>query len=292
MHEELKVEFLSEFAWRMKESGYSEKFRQEVIECGVKGYEKQVERDARGECPLHRPKGYKSKERRQKKDMLRSVWYRPNDTVLFCPPTPEGKLAKQLRKVAKETGDKMLMKIKVVERAGTSMKTLLPGLKETECGNSKEQCFIHKNGGKGNCRIEGVVYKSECITCMHKGPSSIPPEKAGQIKKQPGVTSVYIGESSRSGYQRGQDHQKALKNPAKHQNNAFVKHVRDFHRGKGKRVIFKTSVIGQFKRPMQRQISEGINIFRSKPRLDILMNSKMDHYQPVITRVHVTNNVF
>ncbi len=50
----------------MKESGYSAQFRQEVIECGVKGYEKQVERDRKRECPLHRHKGYEFKERQRK----------------------------------------------------------------------------------------------------------------------------------------------------------------------------------------------------------------------------------
>ncbi len=50
LHKDLKTKYLSEFAWRMKESGYSAQFRQEVIECGVKGYEKQVEKEeeARG----------------------------------------------------------------------------------------------------------------------------------------------------------------------------------------------------------------------------------------------------
>ena len=37
----IKTKFLSEFALRMKESGYSEKFRREIIEGGVKGYENQ-----------------------------------------------------------------------------------------------------------------------------------------------------------------------------------------------------------------------------------------------------------
>ena len=44
---------------RMKLSGYSEKFRLEVMSCGVAGYEKP------GICPLYRPKGYIKEERKK-----------------------------------------------------------------------------------------------------------------------------------------------------------------------------------------------------------------------------------
>ena len=185
-----------------------------------------------------------------------------------------------------------MMKIKVVERKGISLRDILPGLKEECCGNDKEKCFIHMNDGRGNCRTEGVVYKSECLTCLTKGPDTVPPDKVNKIKKQPGVKSIYIGETSRSGYQRGTQHQKAIKKPNTKQNrkNAFGKHINEFHKG-NKNVKFKTSVIGSFQRPMQRQIAEGVNIYRSKPKCDILMNSKMDYYKPAIARVNITNNI-
>ena len=38
----LKAEMLSLFSLRMKDSGYSSKIRQEIIEGGVRGYEKQL----------------------------------------------------------------------------------------------------------------------------------------------------------------------------------------------------------------------------------------------------------
>ena len=54
-----KNDLLSEFSLRMKLSGYSEKFRLEVMSCGVAGYEKP------GICPLYRHKGYIKEERRK-----------------------------------------------------------------------------------------------------------------------------------------------------------------------------------------------------------------------------------
>ena len=47
---ELTSEMLSKFALRMKDSGYSEHIRQEIIEGGVKGYKNQLERDLKGVC--------------------------------------------------------------------------------------------------------------------------------------------------------------------------------------------------------------------------------------------------
>ena len=44
-------------------------------------------------------------------------WYRPYDTVLFCPPTPASVLAKSLRKVLEAESKSTGLMVKVVERA-------------------------------------------------------------------------------------------------------------------------------------------------------------------------------
>ena len=87
----------------MKDGGYSAQFRKGVLECGVKGYNKQVQRDKDGVCPLYRPKGYLSEERYRKKEIRKMASYKPFDPVLFCPPTPNSKLAKDFRKIAEDT---------------------------------------------------------------------------------------------------------------------------------------------------------------------------------------------
>ena len=146
------------------------------------------------------------------------------------------------------------------------------------------------NGGKGNCRAEGEVYRGEYLTCREKGPTSTI-TKDGNMKtidRVPGTKSVYIGETSRSAFTRGRQHMNALKNPKRHTENAFCKHIIECHKGDRSKVKFKVDVISQFKKPMERQICEGVEIFRAK--CDILMNSKIDHYQPAVGRVTVTNN--
>ena len=113
-----KMEFyLNEFSLRLKVSGYGEKFRQSVIKEGMRAYEKQVERDQRGERPFYRPKGYEEEQTRKKKKRAKTSWYKPIDAVLYIPPTPDGELTKKLKKKASEVG-KERIKVRIVEKAG------------------------------------------------------------------------------------------------------------------------------------------------------------------------------
>ena len=287
--DKLRNGFLTEFALRMKDSGYCAKFREEVIKSGVGGYEKQIERDESGECPMYRPKGYRKEERQITKDMKKMAWYKPYDTVLFCPPTPGSKLAKALRDVATKT---VLMKIKVVEKAGVKLRSQIPGLQvKEECQNEKDTCFIHSNGGKGNCRRESIVYKGTCVTCKERGPSSVK-NKKGEIRRveeRSEKSSIYIGESSRSGYQRGLQHMSALEKPKDNIQNAFAKHIVENHKWDNNRTEFKIDIVKGFKTAFERQIWEGVEIHSAK--VDILMNSKLDHFQPAVGRVALTNSV-
>ena len=69
---------------------YGEKFRGSVIK----------EKESREERPLHRPKGYEEEDRRRKKRRNKTAWYKPGDTVLFVPPTPNGQVKRNLQGIA------------------------------------------------------------------------------------------------------------------------------------------------------------------------------------------------
>ena len=142
--------------------------------------------------PLYRPRGYEEEVRRKKKRRSKASWYKPYDSVLFCPPTPRGELAKTWKEVIqKQKADGI--NIKVVEKAGVRIGTILQGLKEKEdCGRGN--CMIHTTGGRGRCDRENVVYQGHCLAC-----------------RDIGRKSVYVGESSRSGYVRGKQHIEAIR---------------------------------------------------------------------------------
>ena len=107
--------------------------------------------------------------------------------------------------------------------------------------------------------------------------------------RKPGTTSIYIGESGRSAFIRGKEHLNALEDPESNVSNAFCKHVIENHKRDKENINFKVDVIGIYKRPLERQMLEGVEIYRAKP--DILMISKCDHYQPAVGRVVITNTI-
>jgi len=139
---------------------------------------------------------------------------------------------------------------------------------ETDC--ERGDCVVHAFGGKGNCNKEGAVYQGDCKTCAEKG-----------------VKSIYIGETSRSTYVRGQQHLKAMQNPVQSKNkNAFAKHIIEKH-GDGEKVKFGFKIVKNFAKPLERQVREGVEILGM--RADVVMNSKLDHYKPAIRRVGFTD---
>ena len=172
-----------------------------------------------------------------------------------------------MKKVTKQLAEKENINIQVVERAGKSVKEILPGLKsEQNCG--RNDCLVHQFRGKGDCNIEGIVYQIQCLKC-----------------KEQNINSLYIGESSRSAYVRGKQHLEAAKKPniKGHESNALAKHLIEYHEGRGDRSAFRMDVMDSFKRPLQRQLREGIEIVRCEA--DRVMNSKSDYHQLGIRRV-------
>ena len=99
---ERKAEILSEYSHKLMVSGYNERFRSDVIKSAVEGYNNQCRRADTGTVPLHRPREFDEENRRRKKLMSKSSWFRPADTVLFIPATPNSELANRIRKVIEE----------------------------------------------------------------------------------------------------------------------------------------------------------------------------------------------
>ena len=263
---DIKTNQLSEFSERLRISGYKQHARMEIIKRGVEAYEKQVERDKSGLCPLHRPKGYQKEVRLRKKRRNKAPWYKPHSTVMFCPPTPNGDLANKLREIVQIQKKEGGIDIKIVEKAGIKIGALLPGLRKKK-GCGRDECFIHTTGGKGDCNKESVVYKGSCLKC-----------------KETGKECIYIGETSRSGYVRGKQHLEAIKNHQKHRSNAFAKHIEERH--EGRETKFSMSIVKYLRTPLERQIREGVEIAREK---NDIMNSKLDHFQPGIRKITFGN---
>ena len=77
----------------------------------------------------------------------------------------------------------------------------------------------------------------------------------------------------------------AIANPIGHKENAFARHIQEYPKGDKEEMRFKVDIIKAF----ERQIWEGVEIHAAKP--DVLMNNKLDHYQPAVGRVQITTQV-
>ena len=72
--------------------------------------------------------------------------------------------------------------------------------------------------------------------------------------------------------------------------NAFAKHLQVHHPDReGDPSAFEFKVIRNFKKPLDRQVYEGVRI--NKDSSEILMNSKSEYHQPAETRVTTTREV-
>ena len=82
----------------------------------------------------------------------------------------------------------------------------------------------------------------------------------------------YIGESWRSGYERGREHQEDLKHLR--EKSHLLKHILEVHpEKKVNEVKIRMSVKMKFKFALERQVSEAVCIDQAQRNKNILMNS-------------------
>ena len=167
---------------------------------------------------------------------------------MFIPATPTGDLKKMYQEEIKRSG----FKIKVIEKAGTSLKRILQKsdpFRKKFC--DRDDCLQCTSGGKGDCNVESINYNIKCaeLRCLKR--------------------NIYEGESSYNSYTRGKEHNQKLN--AKDEKSALWRHCKDMHYGIKQKFIMNTSE--SFKDDsLKRQISESVNI-NSKP-VDQIMNTR------------------
>jgi hypothetical protein len=129
---------------------------------------------------MYRPKGWNKEERTKEKIRKKKNWYAKggNESIIFVPATPRSQLRREYQQEIRNLG----FNIKVVEKAGNTLKRILQ--RSDNCG--KNDCLVCTTGGKGPCGGHGVTYDIQCNTC----------------------NNVYVGETSRSAYFGGGEHVK------------------------------------------------------------------------------------
>ena len=132
-----KVQLLSRFSLRMKQSGYNERFSMNVLQSALKNLKRRLAQDRSGERPLHRVKNWRKEEKRRGKDKKKRTWYAGktsreggdvyNMFPVFCPATPKGALALLWRKIATEIAEQSNDQVKhrIVEQGGVPIRAIL-----------------------------------------------------------------------------------------------------------------------------------------------------------------------
>ena len=260
---------VTDYMKRMKEAGYSEKYRRDVLQHALQIYDDNWEEHRRGRRPIFRPKEWKKKERKEEKRNKRLNWANRNGHIapIFVPTTPGGTLMKMMKKVAEEEA-KEGIRFKIMEVGGRTIKrelqksnpTATPGCTESDC----IACNIERGKG-GDCRKNNVNYEIECQLC---------PE---------GKRPVYIGETARNLYTRGKEHMNNSRNreTTRDDGASFMhRHMEDHHKGLQKKFTGKVTKANTDS--FSRQVREGVYIRRCRKEM---LNSKSEWFQPPIYRV-------
>ena len=127
---------LSEYMARMKAAGYSQDYRQHVLQNALNIYDLKLRKNNEGITPLNRPKGYRKLERRKEKHQKKRNWSQKGGHVapIIVPSTPGGILAQMMREVADSEATPGLH-FKVVEKGGRRLESLLSKPNPTSSGH-------------------------------------------------------------------------------------------------------------------------------------------------------------
>ena len=276
---EIQKKYLDIFMLKLKNSGYFQKFRTEILDSTLKAFEKMVDEDIKGIKPMYRDRDWNFEERQKSKMDKKKNWWNSKNakisytSVVFVTPTPGEILVKQLSQRERELNKNSKERVKFVERGGMKIGDILgtkkplktPKCVQKQCPMCTNSTYILSNSdGKIPCNTNNVGYRWRCWTCKEKN-----------------TVKVYEGETGRSARVRGLEHVKELEKKKK--SSVLLKHIENDH--PDEEVKFKMEITKKFKDPLSRQANEAVRIFnRSNSQL---LNSKAEFNHPPLARVVV-----
>jgi hypothetical protein len=265
--EEERQRVMTEYDIKMRFSGYSRNFRWNAIDSAYSIYLDKLKQQEDGIRPLYRHREYQRAAREKQKTKGKDNWYKgdelsPNMAPLIVDPTPGGNLLKEMQKVCSEFKQTHGIGIRLVERGGQRIASGVKSnpLGEKSCG--REKCPICRGERPGRCDRPGVGYRQTCKQCKEKG-----------------VSATYEGETSRTGFQRGLEHDRDMSK--KTEDSPLWKHSTIHHEEMSCK--FEMEITGTHRTPMERLNDEVVRIKSSNS--SILLNSKNDWAQPSLVRI-------
>ena len=123
----------------MQYSGYSKKQRARIYSKAKEKYDRAMQKHVDEVEPFYKAKSWHQNERRKSKEHKRKNWYKQSgaEAVFFVPATRDGRLAE----ACVEEFKKAKMKVKVVEKTGTTIKKIAGQVKPI-CGIQLQEIFL------------------------------------------------------------------------------------------------------------------------------------------------------
>ena len=287
-----KVKIVDEYTQKLSNSGYRGEHLKKIITNGIKGYEGKVRRCREQGRGIHRTSVDSEGARVRKKLLGKSSWFKKSrrrgeqgdlrdgdqqkrmgggmtdkwgskyarelevKTVLFVEQTPGGELAKRMRETLRGMEHTLGFRVKVAERTGQNLGSKFPlnnlwdGMK---CGRT--DCITCEQGLEElpPCTRVNLLYENICTRC---NPGAT--RKGELMETRNDIPTVYVGESSRSIYERSREHWEGARKGAS--NNHMVKHQVGEHDNQAPQFAMK--VVKHFRSALARQVAEAVRIRR------------------------------
>ena len=214
--------------------------------------------------------------------------------VMFVPHTPGSELARKLRENEENLVKITKTKVKIIERAGTKLQDLLTRSnpwKGSDCMRTNcILCFTKSRTEKNksqDCHQRNIVYETRCLNCEEQELNRILEQEIPDQDKKNEQAKIklykYIGESSRSCYERGWEHINDLTQLKS--SSHMLKHVLTKHPEQDfKEVRFGMKVIRNCKTSFERQIYESVAIQQERGEHHIL-NSRSEYNRCSLPRL-------
>ena len=306
-----KAEILSVFSQKLINSGFSIPSAQITLVHGVARFVEIMQNSELPKShprykPVHFNKNFKKCENKLKKYLDKANWYE-NDgqfksfwrsklpqnwrgaksdqmkspgmkftSLLQVQNSKGGRLIKALSKIEPRLSKLSKYSVKMVEKGGKPLSKLF----SKDFGDGKcsrldcEPCKNVKKKGPTLCSVKNVVYESTCDACEVKFKSSKDGHHDGR----------YVGQTSRTLYERASEHVEALKNSDL--DSFMFKHWALMHSDMDKAPSFTFNVVKCHKDPLSRLVHESVRISTHAS-----MNSRAEWSGYKVARISVEPSV-
>ena len=199
------------------------------------------------------------------------------------------------------------IKLKVVERAGEKVSDILH---KSNPWNGlpcdRNECRMCSTGNEklwGKCKERNVVYENECMICKpneekdeegnNGGGEERISKPSGEKRKIEAIerkpierkkSVKYIGETSRSGFERSKEHWDQFENLS--YKSHMLKHYAESHKDlELKDLKFEMRIVKKYRSSFERQIGESVCINHNLREGTELLNSKNEYNRCIIPRL-------